>query len=195
MVLGHEILGSNIKKWCVGSPAQAPLDCIQALLPSLPSMDKVKSITVEIRSDEAFIVDNRDMPNICLQHLVALYLVDRKLSFESVHDAKRLEDPRVREIRAKIQLIASEPLMKAGGRQAIIHVITEDGQTLHKHVQHVRGTWGDPMPRSEIHEKAKDLLEPVIGAESADRLLASLWNLENLNAAELDQLIESAQPA
>jgi 2-methylcitrate dehydratase PrpD len=135
------------------------------------------------------------MPNICLQHLVALYLVDRKLSFESVHDAKRLEDPRVREIRAKIQLIASEPLMKAGGRQAIIHVITEDGQTLHKHVQHVRGTWGDPMPRSEIHEKAKDLLEPVIGAESADRLLASLWNLENLNAAELDQLIESAQPA
>ena len=195
MVLGHEILGSNIKKWCVGSPAQAPLDCIQALLPSLPSMDKVKSITVEIRSDEAFIVDNRDMPNICLQHLVALYLVDRKLSFESVHDAKRLEDPRVREIRAKIQLIASEPLMKAGGRQAIIHVITEDGQTLHKHVQHVRGTWGDPMPRSEIHEKAKDLLEPVIGAESTDRLLASLWNLENLNAAELDQLIESAQPA
>ena len=24
LVLGHEILGSNIKKWCVGSPAQAP---------------------------------------------------------------------------------------------------------------------------------------------------------------------------
>ena len=30
LVLGHEILGSNIKKWCVGSPAQAPLDCLQA---------------------------------------------------------------------------------------------------------------------------------------------------------------------
>jgi hypothetical protein len=51
------------------------------------------------------------------------------------------------------------------------------------------------MPRSEIHEKAKDLLEPVIGAASTERLLASLWNLENLDANALDQLINSAQPA
>jgi 2-methylcitrate dehydratase PrpD len=195
LVLGHEILGSNIKKWCVGSPAQAPLDCLQALLPSLPAMDQIKSITVEIRSDEAFIVDNRDMPNICLQHLVALYLVDRKLTFESVHDPKRMADSSIKEIRSKIQLIASEALMKSGGRQAIVNISTNDGQTFHKHVQHVRGTWGDPMPRSEIHEKAKDLLEPVIGAASTERLLASLWNLENLDANALDQLINSAQPA
>ena len=195
LVLGHEILGSNIKKWCVGSPAQAPLDCLQALLPSLPAMNQIKSITVEIRSDEAFIVDNRDMPNICLQHLVALYLVDRKLSFESVHDPKRMTDSSIKEIRSKIQLVASEALMKSGGRQAIVNIVTNDGQTFRKHVQHVRGTWGDPMPRSEIHEKAKDLLEPVIGAASTERLLAALWNLENLDANALDQLINSAQPA
>jgi 2-methylcitrate dehydratase PrpD len=195
LVLGHEILGSNIKKWCVGSPAQAPLDCLQALLPSLPAMDQIKSISVEIRSDEAFIVDNRDMPNICLQHLVALYLVDRKLSFESVHESKRITDPSIKELRSKIKLIASEALMKSGGRQAIVNISTNDGQTFHKHVQHVRGTWGDPMPRSEIHEKAKDLLEPVIGAASTEKLLASLWNLENLDANALDQLINSAQPA
>jgi 2-methylcitrate dehydratase PrpD len=195
MVLGHEILGSNIKKWCVGSPAQAPLDCVQALLPTLPKMDQIQSIVVEIRSDEAFIVDNREMPNICLQHLVALYLVDRKLTFDSVHDAQRMEDPKVREARSKIQLVASEPLMKSGGRQAIVTITTNEGQTLYKHVQHVRGTWGDPMPRSEIHEKAKDLLEPILGAASADALLASLWNLENLDASALDQLIHSAQAA
>ena len=158
-------------------------------------MDQIKSISVEIRSDEAFIVDNRDMPNICLQHLVALYLVDRKLSFESVHDPKRMTDPSIKELRSKIKLIASEALMKSGGRQAIVNISTNDGQTFHKHVQHVRGTWGDPMPRSEIHEKAKDLLEPVIGAASTERLLASLWNLENLDANALDQLINSAQPA
>ena len=195
MVLGHEILGSNIKKWCVGSPAQAPLDCVQALLPTLPKMDQIQSIVVEIRSDEAFIVDNRDMPNICLQHLVALYLVDRKLTFDSVHNAQRMDDPKVRETRSKIQLIASESLMKSGGRQAIVTITTHEGQTLYKHVQHVRGTWGDPMPRSEIHEKAKDLLEPVLGTASADALLSSLWNLEHLDATALDQLIHSAQAA
>ena len=41
----------------------------------------------------------------------------------------------------------------------------------------------------------KDLLEPVIGAASTEKLLASLWNLENLDANALDQLINSAQPA
>ncbi len=195
LVLGHEILGSNIKKWCVGSPAQAPLDCVQALLPQLPPMEDIQSISVEIRSDEAFIVDNRDMPNICLQHLVALYLVDRKLTFDSVHDPKRMDDPKIRSIRNKITLIASEPLMKSGGRQAIVHIALNNGQSLNKHVQHVRGTWGDPMPRSEINEKARDLLEPVIGANATEHLLASLWNLENLDASALDELIHSAQPA
>ena len=189
LVLGHEILGSNIKKWCVGSPAQAPLDAVQALLPRLPLMDKLASIEVAIRSDEAFIVDNRDMPNICLQHLVALYLVDRKLSFDSVHDVERLDDPQVRAIRHKIQLIASEDLMKSGGRQAIVNIKTTEGQTFNKHIRHVRGTWGDPMPRSEVHDKAKDLLDPVIGKDAANHLLEALWNLENLDAKTLDQLL------
>lgn len=89
-------------------------------------MDQIKSISVEIRSDEAFVVDNRDMPNICLQHLVALYLVDRKLTFDSAHDYSRMDDPRVRDIRSKIQLIASEALMKSGGRQAIVKITTHD---------------------------------------------------------------------
>lgn len=189
LVLGHEILGSNIKKWCVGSPAQAPLDAVQALLPRLPLMDQLASIEVAIRSDEAFIVDNRDMPNICLQHLVALYLVDRKLSFDSVHDVERLDDPQVRAIRHKIQLIASEDLMKSGGRQAIVNITTTEGQTYNKHIRHVRGTWGDPMPRSEVHDKAKDLLDPVIGKDAANHLLEALWNLENLDAKTLDQLL------
>jgi hypothetical protein len=190
LVLGKEILGANIKKWCVGSPAQAPLDAVQALLPSLPAMNQLASIQVAIRSDEAFIVDNRDMPNICLQHLVALYLVDRKLTFDSVHDAQRMEDPQVRAVRKNIQLIPSKDLMNSGGRQAIVDIVTTDGQTQHKHIQHVRGTWGDPMPRSEVHEKAKDLLDPVIGESASTQLLAALWNLENLDANTLDRLLQ-----
>jgi 2-methylcitrate dehydratase PrpD len=130
------------------------------------------------------------MPNICLQHLMALYLVDRKLTFDSVHDAQRMEDPQVRAVRKNIQLIPSKDLMNSGGRQAIVDIVTTDGQTQHKHIQHVRGTWGDPMPRSEVHEKAKDLLDPVIGESASTQLLAALWNLENLDANTLDRLLQ-----
>lgn len=193
--LGEEILGSNIKKWCVGSPAQAPLDCVEALLPQLPPVEDIESITVEIRSDEAFIVDNRDMPNICLQHLVALYLVDRTLTFDSVHDPARIDDPRVRALRARVQLIASEPLLREGGRQAILTLQARGGITLRHHTRHVRGTWGDPMPRSEVDAKAQDLLGPILGTGKTRTLLTALWSLEQLDAASLDALIHQAVPA
>ncbi len=193
--LGAEILGSNIKKWCVGSPAQAPLDCVEALLTQLPPAEDIESVTVEIRADEAFIVDNRDMPNICLQHLVALYLVDRTLSFDSVHDPARIDDPRVLAVRSRVKLVASEALLRDGGRQAILTLQARGGQVLRKHVRHVRGTWGDPMPRAEIDAKARDLLQPVVGASATERLLQTLWNLEHLDAGELDTLVHQAVPA
>ncbi len=193
--LGTEILGSNIKKWCVGSPAQAPLDCVEALLTQLPPAEDIELVTVEIRSDEAFIVDNRDMPNICLQHLVALYLVDRTLSFDSVHDPARIDDPRVRAVRSRVKLVASDTLLKEGGRQAILTLQARGGQVLRKHVRHVRGTWGDPMPREEVDAKARDLLLPIIGDAGTERLLQALWNLEHLSASELDTLVHQAVPA
>jgi len=194
LVLGTEILGSNIKKWCVGSPAQAALDCVEALLSELPSPEYIESAEVEIRSDEAFIVDNRDMPNICLQHLVALYLVDRTLSFDSVHDRARFDDPRVLALRSRVILVASDELLRAGGRQAIVTLRTHAGKVLHKHVKHVRGTWGDPMPRAEVDAKARDLLLPILGSEPTAALLSSLWQLEYLNAEAFNALIEKACP-
>jgi 2-methylcitrate dehydratase PrpD len=147
MVLGDEILGSNIKKWCVGSPVQAPLDSLEALREQLPPPQRIRAVTVEVRADEAFIVDNRDMPNISLQHLSALYIVDGGLTFESAHDVPRMADPVVAALRAKVKLVPSEALQRDGGRQAIVTIETEDGATLRHHTRAVRGTWGNPMPR------------------------------------------------
>jgi 2-methylcitrate dehydratase PrpD len=176
MILGDEILSSNIKKWCVGSPVQAPLDSLEALRDRLPPPDHIQTVTVEIQANEAFIVDNRDMPNISLQHLVALYITDRGLTFESAHDLARMSDPTVANLRARIKLIPSEELQRAGGRQAIIVITTSNGETLRHHTRHVRGTWGNPMPRAEVHAKAQDLM------------LEQLWRLETLDAEALDRL-------
>ena len=190
MNLGDEILSSNIKKWCVGSPVQAPLDSLEALREQLPSPDRIRSVTVEIQANEAFIVDGRDMPNISLQHLTALYIVDRGLTFESAHDFARMADPVVAALRARVKLVPSEELQRSGGRQAIVVIETEDGATLRHHTRHVRGTWGNPMPREEVDAKARDLILPLLGRERTDTLLEQLWRLETLDAAALDRLPE-----
>ena len=121
-------------------------------------------------------------------------MVDRTLSFESVHDAARINDPRVRALRSRVTLVASDELLRQGGRQAILSLQTRNGRSLRKHVRHVRGTWGDPMPRSEVDAKARDLLLPVLGQARTEPLLASLWQLEQLDAQALDTLIQRASP-
>jgi 2-methylcitrate dehydratase PrpD len=189
MKLGDEILSSNIKKWCVGSPVQAPLDSLEALIDSAPAPEQIEKVTVEIQANEAFIVEGRDMPNLSVQHLVALYLTDRGLTFASAHDVPRMADPAVAALRARVSLIPSEEIQKSGSRQSIVTITTRDGQVLRHHTKHVRGTWGNPMPRQEVDAKARDLIAPLLGDQSTAELLEQLWRLETLDAAALDRLM------
>ncbi|WP_179283852.1 MmgE/PrpD family protein [Bordetella genomosp. 10] len=182
MILGNEILHSDIKKWCVGSPIQACLDSLEAMLPSIPAdVEQIRSVDVEIQANEVFIVEARAMPNISLQHLLALFLVDRELTFDSVHDVGRMQDSRVLAVRKRISLIPSIELQEAGGRQAIVRVNLADGQTLRHHTPCVRGTWKNRMSRDEIDAKAFGLVEPILGRSRARDLLDGLWKLETLS--------------
>src|SRR2546430_13603365 len=50
-------------------------------------------VVVRIASDEADTVSNRDMPDICMEHMVAVMLLDKTVTFLSVHDKARMKDP------------------------------------------------------------------------------------------------------
>lgn len=191
-MLGAEILHSDIKKWCVGSPIQAPLDSLEALLASIPEdVSQIAAIEVEIQANEVFIVEARLMPNISLQHLLALFLVDRELTFSSVHDVSRMNDAAVLALRARVKLIPNLELQLSGGRQAIVRVILNSGEVLRHHTPRVRGTWENAMSRDEVHAKAHELIKPIMGAQATATLLNGLWKLEMLDAAELTALIKS----
>src|SRR3954469_2072478 len=77
-----EILNASIKRWSVGSPIQAPLDSLLALIKenSLKPDDVVR-VVVRVAHQGANTVDNRDMPDICMQHMCAVMLLDGTVSF------------------------------------------------------------------------------------------------------------------
>ena len=190
--LGEEILRSNIKKWCVGSPIQAALDSVEALGLEAPvDVHTIERVTIELPSFEAPVVDNRDMPNINLQHLAAVFLIEGELSFEAAHDLGRFENPEIQAVRGKIVLVASEALQTEGGRQAIVTLRDVSGCVRQHRTRHVRGTWGNPMPRSEIDAKARDLIDPILGSERTSHLLSSLWRLEQIDREEVAALVKS----
>jgi 2-methylcitrate dehydratase PrpD len=177
-----EIMQANIKKWSVGSPIQAALDGIEILRTEHPfTPDQVQEVTVRLATDEANIVNNREIPGICLQHMVAVMLLDKTITFRSAHDTARMKDPEVLRKRAKVQLIKDEELQNLMPlRVAVVDIKLEDGKWLTKRVDNVRGTPENPMTREEVVAKAKDLITPVLGVTVATKLVERVMNLENV---------------
>lgn len=190
-----EIMKTNIKKWSVGSPIQAALDGIEALRAEHPfTAEQVQEIKIRLATDEANIVNNREIPGICLQHMVAVMLLDKTVTFRTAHDVARMKDAEVLRQRAKIQLIKDEELQNLMPlRVAIVDIKLVDGTHLIKRVDNVRGTPENPMTREEVVTKATDLISPVLGAAVATKLVERVMNLESVkNIGDMRPLLQSA---
>jgi 2-methylcitrate dehydratase PrpD len=178
-----EIALTDIKKWSVGSPIQAPLDGIAAIRSKRPfSVDQVQRVTVRVAPSVAEVVDNRDIPDICLQHMIAVMLLDGTVSFQAAHDKARMTDPSVLQQRAKVELVRDNDLAKLlPARVTIDEVELADGTHLSKRITEVRGTVANPMPRAEVVDKARDLIAPVLGGETTERLIETVYGIESLS--------------
>src|SRR5713101_929154 len=178
----YEITRTNIKKWTVGSPIQAPLDALTGFFQQRSfTAEDVKKVVVRIASDEANTVSNRDMPDICMEHMVAIMLLDKAASFRSVHDKARMKDPAVLRQRAKVEVVADQRIdARRPRREAIVEVTFADGTQMNEWVRDVRGTAENPMPREEVVAKARDLIAPVLGSASCAALIDKVLALENV---------------
>jgi len=176
----YEVTRTDIKKWTVGSPIQAPLDALDNLLRRRPiDPDQVQRVVVRLASSAGAVVNNREMPDICLQHMVAVMLLDKTASFAAAHDKPRMQAPAVLKQRAKVELVADEELERLmPQRQAIVEITLNDGSRLTERVEAVRGTAANPMSRDEVVRKCRDLTAPVLGAAVADRLIQAVLTLE-----------------
>ena len=179
-----EVMNTNIKRWSVGSPIQAPLDGLLDLIRTHKiKADDVKKLVVRVAKQGANTVDNRDMPDICMQHMCAVMLIDGIVTFESAHDEKRMKDRKVLDVRSRIELYGDEALTRAmPSRQGIVELTLKGGKTLKTHVKAVRGTSDNPMTRAEVDEKCFHLLAPILGKKRARLLCDTVWTLEDVSS-------------
>ena len=178
----YEIMNTNIKRWSVGSPIQAPLDSLRALIDEHRiRADDVENVIVRVAHQGANTVDNRDMPDICMQHICAVMLLNGTVSFASSHDQRRMRDRRVLAMRRRIELRGDDALSAAmPSRQGIVEIRLRDGRLLARHTKAVRGSAENPMTRAEVDEKGYDLMAPVLGKARARKLCDVLWRLEKI---------------
>jgi len=186
----YEVMQTNIKKFAVGSPAQA---AVQATLDLLDQGDidpaNIEDIEIVLPHDLARVVDGRSMPDINCQYLVVGTLLDRAFSFAMAHDAARMTAPDVVSLLGKTRLCLDPN--KAGVRTAEVTIRMSGGEERRRYVPAVRGTVDDPMSRTEVGEKVLDLVVPLVGEDRADALLTRLWSLGDVeDMAELVSLME-----
>jgi len=145
-----------------------------------------------VATHEAAIVNNRDIADICLQHIVAVMLLDKTVSYRASLDESRLKDPAVLRERAKVELIPDEDLQKLMPlRVAIVDITLTDGTHLNKRIDAVRGTPENPMTREEVVAKARDLIAPVLGAATASNLIEKVLAIEGVkDVRELRPLLQ-----
>jgi 2-methylcitrate dehydratase PrpD len=178
----YEIAQTDIKKWTVGSPIQGPLDGVEAIRSRKPfEADQVQRVVVRLAPSVAAVVDNRDIPDICLQHMVAAMLLDNTVSFHAAHDKPRMQDPAALRQRAKVTLMRDEELAKLlPVRVAVIEIELTDGTRLSERISAVRGTPRNPMTRAEVIDKAGDLTAPILGREKSKQLIETVFAIETI---------------
>ncbi|MGA0023916.1 MAG: MmgE/PrpD family protein [Burkholderiales bacterium] len=178
----YEVMRGGIKRWAVGGPIQGPLHVLRDLMQrhGFRAAD-VAQLIARMPDKELEIVDNRPMPDICVQHLLAVMLADGSVTFKSAHDFKRMQDPKILALRKRIRAVGDPRLTDAQRRwRCVMEIRLRDGRVLKHQTMAAKGSFENPLTRAEEEEKALDLLLPVIGKARSRRLLDALWNFEKI---------------
>jgi 2-methylcitrate dehydratase PrpD len=189
----YEVSLTSIKAWTTGGPILSILDAIVNLRKKRPfEANDIRRIVVRSATSQAERVNNREMPDINVQYLVAVMMIDKTVSFHAAHDKARMNDPAILRERAKVELVGDEELEKLlPTRVGIVEVELADGTRLSERVENARGTPENPMTRDEVVGKARGLMTPVLGAATATKLIDRLLDIENVkNVRELRPLLQ-----
>jgi 2-methylcitrate dehydratase PrpD len=178
----YEVLRGGIKRWPVGGPIQGPLHVLRDLIAEHHiRADAVEEVIVRMPDAELEIVNNRDMPDISVQHLAAVMLLDGTVTFASAHDFKRMKDPKVLALRGRIRAVGDPKLTDSQRRwRCVMQIRLKDGRTYDQQTMAAKGSFENPLTPAEEQDKALDLLGPVLGGRRSQALLAALWDIERL---------------
>jgi 2-methylcitrate dehydratase PrpD len=171
-----------IKVFSVGYPIQSALDAFLTLRREHQlTPANTRSIRVRLPADGASVVDNSAMPDVNVQYIVAVALVDGTVSFDASHSLERMRDPQIVSVKSRVELVADRSLMVPDApRSGLVEVTLMDGRTVSHLTRHPPGTKENPLTTEAVNEKARSLMAPVMGAQRANALIERVNGIESV---------------
>jgi 2-methylcitrate dehydratase PrpD len=176
------ITETAIKPFSVGYPIQAALDAFLTLRREHGlTVQNVDRLVVRLPEDGARVVDNRAMPDVNCQYIMAVALVDGTVSFAASHSYERMADPEIRAVKDRVQLIADRALMDpAAPRSGLVEVTLRDGRVVRHLTRHPPGAMENPLTTEAVNAKAEGLMTPIMGARRTKALIERVNALEDV---------------
>jgi 2-methylcitrate dehydratase PrpD len=173
-----------IKTFSVGYPIQSALDALitlrreHNLTPAL-----VERVVVRLPEDGAGIVNDSAMPDVNLQYLIAVALIDGTVSFDASHSFDRMKEQQVLAVKQRVELVGDRSLMDpAAPRSANVDVRLRDGRTVTHFTRFPPGTKENPLDTTAVAAKARSLMAPVLGPQRCEQVIERVNTLESLSS-------------
>jgi len=180
----YTITSCLVKKYSVGSPMMEAVDAtVHMVAQHKITPDDVVQVIARLPASGARTVNNRHMPDVNIQYILAAIIVEGQLTFDAAHDYQRFQNPRVLALKEKVQLIGDEEMERSGKRfQGLVEITLKNGKTLREHVINCRGRPENPMDPEEIERKAAWLMEPVLGKKNVDQIIEASRRLDSVDS-------------
>jgi 2-methylcitrate dehydratase PrpD len=176
----YEILKCAIKLWSAGGPIQGPLHVLSELMREHGfRSEDVRQLVARMPDKELAIVNDRNIPSVCVQHLLAVMLLDGTVSYSAAHDARRMRNPKVLDVRKRIKALGDPALSDKQRRwRCAMEITLNDGRKLSGRTLAAKGSYENPATYEDVRRKALDLAGPVLGRKRIEAAISAVWKLE-----------------
>jgi 2-methylcitrate dehydratase PrpD len=169
----------SFKPWCAARQTMAATQALKEIIEAGVAPATMREITVSVLPphlkmiDHGVVAGDRASHLTSVQYCMAVAALAPALAFDLQQAPSQLP-PAVRSFMAKIKVEADERLLADYPRRwpARVRVAAAGSAQHERMVTHVPGDPARAFDRARVHEKFLQFVQPVLGAEGAERLLA-----------------------
>ncbi|NBR30231.1 MAG: hypothetical protein EBT83_17770, partial [Betaproteobacteria bacterium] len=131
----------------------------------------------------------RETADHSLPYIIAAALIDGTINEQSF-DEGRLRDPRIAELMKRMTLREKPEFTQLHPVKwpCVIEVTTKGGKKISASVEYFKGHAKNPLSDGEVEHKFGELAGDRLAAGQADRIIESVWNLDQM--PDIAQLID-----
>jgi 2-methylcitrate dehydratase PrpD len=143
---------------------------------------QIHKIVVRLPDTQARTINDRHMPDVNCQYLLAVAMLDGKIDFQNSHDFERMHDPQILELKKRVEIVADAELTKKfpAVRSAIVEINSVDGRNFSILMDRLPGAPYNPLSAGEVEQKFLLLSVPVLGEQRSLSIVEAVRNLDNL---------------